>query len=148
MCGFGGRQNTGLNSDAPWKREQKESLSPRTSEVKAGKSAASASRPRHALREALLFIQFVEPAAQRNAVPSVATCVGGGRGRHCGASKDLRAWLAAVEGSWPATVLLMASKVLPNPSFKRSANGRPPSPRAAVVDPASRGLGVLPSSPA
>jgi len=34
----------------------------------------------------------------------------------------------------------------PNPSVKRSAAGRPPSPRAAVVYPASRGLGVLPSS--
>ena len=39
-------------------------------------------------------------------------------------------------------------KVWPNPSVKRSAVGRPPSPRAAVVYPASRGLGVLPPSPA
>ena len=39
-------------------------------------------------------------------------------------------------------------KVWPNPSVKRSAIGRPPSPRAAVVYPASRGLGALPPSPA
>ena len=36
----------------------------------------------------------------------------------------------------------------PNPSFKRSANGRPPGPRGTVVYPAPRGPGVLPSSPA
>ena len=39
-------------------------------------------------------------------------------------------------------------KVGPNPSVKRSAIGRPPGPRAAVVYPASRGPGVLPLSPA
>ena len=39
-------------------------------------------------------------------------------------------------------------RVWPNPSVKRSANGRPPGPRAAVVYPASRGPGVLPLSPA
>ena len=38
--------------------------------------------------------------------------------------------------------------LLPNPSFKRSANGRPPGPRGTVVYPAPRGPGVLPSSPA
>ena len=36
----------------------------------------------------------------------------------------------------------------PNPSFKRSVNGRPPGPRGTVVYPAPRGPGVLPSSPA
>ena len=36
----------------------------------------------------------------------------------------------------------------PNHSFKRRANGMPPRPRAAVVHFASRGLGVMPSSPA
>ena len=41
-----------------------------------------------------------------------------------------------------------AQAVRPNPSVKRSAAGRPPSPRAAVVYPALRGLGVLPSPPA
>ena len=47
-------------------------------------------------------------------------------------------------------VILVSAKLQlrPNPSVKRSAAGRPPSPRAAVVYPASRGLGVLPSSPA
>ena len=39
-------------------------------------------------------------------------------------------------------------KVLPNPSVKRSAIGRPPSPRSALVYPALHGLGVLPLSPA
>jgi hypothetical protein len=39
-------------------------------------------------------------------------------------------------------------KVRPNPSLKRSANGRPPGPRGAVAYPAPRGPGVLPSSPA
>ena len=38
--------------------------------------------------------------------------------------------------------------LLPNPSFKRSANGRPPGPRGTVVYPTPRGPGVLPSSPA
>jgi len=38
--------------------------------------------------------------------------------------------------------------VRPNPSVKRSAIGRPPSPRSAVVYPALHGLGVLPLSPA
>jgi hypothetical protein len=36
----------------------------------------------------------------------------------------------------------------PNPSLKRSANGRPPGPRGALVYPAPRGPGVLPLSPA
>ena len=36
----------------------------------------------------------------------------------------------------------------PNPSLKRSANGRPPGPRGAWVHVAPRGPGVLPSSPA
>ena len=39
-------------------------------------------------------------------------------------------------------------KVWPNLSVKRSAIGRPPSPRSAVVYPALHGLGVLPLSPA
>ena len=39
-------------------------------------------------------------------------------------------------------------KVRPNTSLKRSANGRPPGPRGAVVYPAPRGPGVLPPSPA
>ncbi len=36
----------------------------------------------------------------------------------------------------------------PNHSLKRSANGRPPGPRAAFVYHAPLGPGVLPSSPA
>ena len=36
----------------------------------------------------------------------------------------------------------------PNPSLKRSANGRPPGPRGAVNYSAPRGPGVLPSAPA
>jgi hypothetical protein len=43
---------------------------------------------------------------------------------------------------------LRASSARPNPSVKRSAASRPPSPRAAVVYPASPGLGVLPPPPA
>ena len=39
-------------------------------------------------------------------------------------------------------------KLPPNPSFKRSANGRPPGPRYGVVYHPPRGPGVLPSSPA
>ena len=39
-------------------------------------------------------------------------------------------------------------KAPPNPSVKRSAIGRPPSPRSAVVYPALHGLGGLPLSPA
>ena len=39
-------------------------------------------------------------------------------------------------------------RVRPNHSVKRSAIGRPPSPRGAVVYPAPHGLGVLPLSPA
>jgi hypothetical protein len=39
-------------------------------------------------------------------------------------------------------------RLRPNPSLKRSANGKPPGPRGAVVYPAPRGLGVFPSSPA
>ena len=39
-------------------------------------------------------------------------------------------------------------KVRPNTSLKRSANGRPPGPRGAVVYSAPRGPGVLPPSPA
>jgi hypothetical protein len=35
-------------------------------------------------------------------------------------------------------------KVRPNPSLKRSANGRPPGPRGAMAYPAPRGPGVLP----
>jgi len=39
--------------------------------------------------------------------------------------------------------------LMPNPSFKRSANGRPPSPgRRYAVHFRQPGLGVLPSSPA
>jgi len=36
----------------------------------------------------------------------------------------------------------------PNLSLKRSANGRPPGPRSALVYPALRGPGVLPLAPA
>ena len=39
------------------------------------------------------------------------------------------------------------SSVRPNPSFKRSANGRPPGPRGAVVQVGPRGPGVLPLPP-
>ena len=44
--------------------------------------------------------------------------------------------------------IVCISNLRPNPSFKRSANGRPPGPRGTVVYPAPRGPGVLPSSPA
>ena len=43
----------------------------------------------------------------------------------------------------------MSPHAVPNPSFKRSANGRPPSPgRRYAVHFRQPGLGVLPSSPA
>ena len=43
----------------------------------------------------------------------------------------------------------MSPHAVPNPSFKRSANGRPPSPgRRYTVHFRQPGLGVLPSSPA
>ena len=56
----------------------------------------------------------------------------------------------ASSGVLPAVVaaLSISARALPNPSLKRSANGRPPGPRSAVVYPAPRGPGVLPSSPA
>ena len=46
------------------------------------------------------------------------------------------------------TVIAVPARATPNPSFKRSPNGRPPGPRGAVVYPAPRGPGVLPSVPA
>ena len=39
-------------------------------------------------------------------------------------------------------------KAPPNPSLKRSANGRPPGPRGGSVYHPPRGPGVLPPSPA
>ena len=79
--------------------------------------------------------QFVEPAAGSRLVPSAACCTRGGRGR-----QQCRAQEGAVQQR--------ASGVTPNPSFKRSATGKPPGPRSAVVYPAPRGPGVLPLSPA
>ena len=49
----------------------------------------------------------------------------------------------------PAFVVpLSVGKVAPNPSFKRSANGRPPGPRGRLAYHCPRGPGVLPLSPA
>ena len=49
--------------------------------------------------------------------------------------------------SYPSMAPVRAAR--PNPSFKRSANGRPPSPgRRYAVHFRQPGLGVLPSSPA
>ena len=53
-----------------------------------------------------------------------------------------------VRGSAEGSRTFGGGKVWPNPSVKRSAIGRPPSPRSAVVYPALHGLGVLPLSPA
>jgi hypothetical protein len=45
-------------------------------------------------------------------------------------------------------LITQRTSVEPNPSFKRSANGRPPGPRGRVAYHRPRGPGVLPSSPA
>ena len=69
------------------------------------------------------------------------------RGSSISAQRDL---IAVWSGRSSRTVELesLNRKAMPNPSFKRSATGKPPGPRSAVVYPAPRGPGVLPLSPA
>ena len=59
-------------------------------------------------------------------------------------------WLGlSASGSKSATQHLRCVRLLPNPSLKRSANGRPPGPgRRYVVHFRQPGPGTLPSSPA
>ena len=56
-------------------------------------------------------------------------------------------WSSEARLPW-ASVPCQQGAARPNPSLKRSANGRPPGPRGAVVYPAPRGPGALPLSPA
>ena len=63
----------------------------------------------------------------------------------------LKSWCSRAVPSGKLALRLppVAPPALPNPSFKRSANGRPPSPgRRYTVHFRQPGLGVLPSSPA
>ena len=80
------------------------------------------------------------------------------RGRLVAQKYRFVAWRASLSGAsaiqptvntfaLPQPSLCQPSAV-PNHSFKRSANGRPPGPRAGVVYHPARGPGVLPSSPA
>ena len=124
-----------LASNVAWRFEpsKKSELEPN--------SAASAcsnevpSRPTAATNREQPTSQFVEPAAGSRLVPSVACRMRGGRGlQQCKVQE--------------VAVQQRASGVTPNPSFKRSATGKPPGPRSAVVYPAPRGPGVLPLSPA
>ena len=65
-----------------------------------------------------------------------------GAGSTCGGPQG-------VTGPWRAQRLRSPGEVLPNPSLKRSANGRPPGPgRRYGVHFRHPGPGVLPSSPA
>ena len=59
-----------------------------------------------------------------------------------GTACHIRARVRSIHG--PGTALGLR----PNPSLKRSANGRPPGPRGRAVYHRPRGPGVLPSSPA
>jgi hypothetical protein len=111
-------------------------------------STPSASRPSSLQRETVQWSQFFVPAAGSTSVPSVTRSTGGGRGHERGTSEEQRTCAARIPVLVKALAESGARRVLPNPSVKRSAAGRPPSPRAAVVYPASRGLGVLPPSPA
>ena len=87
-------------------------------------------------------------AAMAAIVPSLAT--GGGSGGHQQASVVVRLPRRTVAGGHavvPGNVSI--NTALPNPSLKRSANGRPPAPgRWYAVHFHRPGAGVLPSSPA
>ena len=86
-------------------------------------------KPRDSLRETLLLL----PSPQRrSAAPATASAKTGEPGG-VRTKKALR---------------VMVREVRPNPSFNRSANGRPPSPgRWYAVHFHRPGLGVLPLSP-
>ena len=87
-------------------------------------------------------------AAMAAIVPSLAT--GGGSGGQRQASVSVRLPRRAVAGGQavvPSNVSI--NTALPNPSLKRSANGRPPAPgRWGAVHFHRPGAGVLPLSPA
>ena len=68
--------------------------------------------------------------------------------RHVPTSARSAAGQRATHRADTSIVCRRQRKVRPNTSLKRSANGRPPGPRGAVVYPAPRGPGVLPPSPA
>ena len=64
-------------------------------------------------------------------------------------NKFRKLWLGPPSSSTSAMQQLWCARLLPNPSLKRSANGRPPGPgRRYVVHFRQPGPGTLPSSPA
>ena len=124
-----------LRSVVAWRFDPSMKSSPESKSAASAYSIESASRPTAETNREQSKSQFVEPAAGSGPVPSVACRTRGGRGR-----QQCKVQEVAVQQR--------ASGVTPNPSFKRSATGKPPGPRSAVVYPAPRGPGVLPSSPA
>ena len=117
-------------------------------------SQVSASRQATVTLGAGFVSQFLEPAAVRSAVASISLVRGGRqvRGRPAWSARSGLPSLFFNKVSCPSGTLHvfpLPHTVLPNPSLKRSANGRPPGPvwRYAVHF-RQPGPGVLPSSPA
>jgi hypothetical protein len=139
--------NTGA-SLSPLKHQRIRELLPR-GRVPWRSSNPSATRSRFRVRSAVQKSQFVVPAAGSTTVPSVMCGAGGRRGRQCGASEEQHVVRGKVTGHLKPRIERAARRVLPNPSVKRSAAGRPPGPvwRYAVHC-RQTGPGVLPSSPA
>ena len=110
-------------------------------------SAALRGRPSQFAKQGLLVSWSVSPPG--HAPPLAKACSGGGRGRSRGTSllqsEGKQSLVRVAAHAWARQV----RELRPNPSFKRSAAGRPPSPvwRYAVHC-RQTGLGGLPAPPA
>ena len=93
--------------------------------------------------------QLVEPAAIGSALPSLSLVSGGGRTAPEPGANPSRMGKVFMPSLRSIMCAFVPVPLWPNPSLKRSANGRPPSPGWwYAVHFHQPGLGVLPSSPA
>ena len=110
-------------------------------------STALRGRPGLSAKRGLLVSLSVPPPG--HAVPLAKAHSGGGRGRSCGTSLLQSAGKQNLVQAAAHTWARQVRELRPNPSFKRSATGRPPSPvRRYAVHCRQTGLGGLPASPA
>ena len=93
--------------------------------------------------------QLVEPAAIGSAWPSLSLVSGGGNTTASSGASPPRLGKAVMAFLRSLMCAFVTVPLRPNPSLKRSANGRPPGPgRRYVVHCRLPGPAVLPSSPA
>ena len=93
--------------------------------------------------------QLVEPAAIGNFLASFSLVRGGGKTTTVLGAISARMGRAFVASLRSIMLAFVPVPMRPNPSLKRSANGRPPGPgRRSAVHFRQPGPGVLPLSPA